>query len=168
MNLTFPGSADYKNMGKVGGPLGGKISVESGHLASLRTFENQSRASKAANFKHREEKRVLGIALGREAVESGRLASLRTHEHQVKAGREGGKIGGRIGGPKAGRKNVETGHIQALGKEWGRKNVESGHLASLRTPEHQRAASKISNCLQWHVRRGKPCICGKHLLEDKK
>jgi hypothetical protein len=41
-------------------------------------------------------------------------------------------------------------------KKAGMKNVESGHLASLRTPEHQRNASKISNskkvlCPDGHV-----------------
>jgi hypothetical protein len=48
------------------------------------------------------------------------------------------------------------------GKVTGRMNVESGHLESLRTPEHQRMAGMIANCLRWNIRRGKPCTCGKH------
>jgi len=55
---------------------------------------------------------------------------------------EDGRKSGRIGGCVQGRKNVESGHIQALGHIWGPKAVESGQLASLRTPEHQQRAGR--------------------------
>lgn len=69
--------------GKIGGPKCGKIAVESGQLASIRTKENQSKGGKIQ---------------GPRNVESGQWASLRTPEHQKKAGSAGGKIGGHITG----------------------------------------------------------------------
>jgi hypothetical protein len=53
-------------------------------------------------------------------------------------------------GKEQGQKNSDTGFIQKLGSKQGRENVRSGHLARLRTPEHQQKASHI----YWHVRRG--------------
>jgi hypothetical protein len=93
----------------------------------------------------------LGVIGGRIAVESGQLASVRNIQALV-------------------QKNIETGHIQALGRVYGRKavesgrlvkictrevrarggritgrnNVENGHLARLRTPEHQKLAGSIA------------------------
>ena len=102
---------------------------------------------------------IQGHIQGKMAVESGLLASLRTHEHQVAAGRIAGRKAvknghlpaaqakavrklAELGWPKEiGRRNVENGHIRALGLIQGRKNVENGHLAGLRTPEHQRMAA---------------------------
>ena len=101
-----------------------------------------------------------GKIQGRVAVDSGLLASLRTPEHQKEAGRAAGRKAVKNGHLPAaqekarkrliemgwyeelGRRNVESGFIQALGRDQGRKNVENGHLASLRTPEHQAAAGR--------------------------
>jgi hypothetical protein len=165
MNLTFPGSDDYKIMGSLGGPIGGRIggratnestngrkgnggriggrvqgpiqgrkNVENGHLASIRTPENQAKG-------------------GRKNIESGHLASIRTPENCAK----GGRIAGRVNGRKA----VESGQLASLrtpehqtkaGRLGGLKNVESGHLASLRTPEHQAKAGRIGGRISAHNR----------------
>ena len=203
-NLTLPGSQDYKNSaalggrvafvtkagahgrsqdqrladckkgGQIQGPIQGRKNVESGHAQALGTKygcisgrKSVENGRLAALRKKNAESGALQAA-GRKAVESGRLARLRTPEHQRNAG------------IAAGKKSVESGQIQALGLEWGRKAVESGQLARLRTPEHQRAAglkaaqipghmtsiNKMANCVRWNVRRGKPCICGRHEQEE--
>jgi hypothetical protein len=74
-----------------------------------------------------------------------------------------------------GQANVDSGHIQALGrkqvikirglggkvsgKNVGRRNVESGQMASI-----QREGSRAGTCVQYYIGRGKPCICGRHTL----
>jgi hypothetical protein len=73
-----------------------------------------------------------------------------------------------------GQANVDSGHIQALGrtqvvkirglggkvsgKNVGRRNVESGQMASI-----QREGSRVGTCVQYDIGRGKPCTCGRHL-----
>lgn len=132
MNLTFPGSDDYKYSSKMGGK---------------RTHELHPELSTKNGY-------LYGPLGGRIAVESGQLDKCRTFEHQQKAGRVGGRKssdwrklnpekarqiwrqGGLIQGPIQARKNVESGWIQAL----GRANAESGLLIR---------ASHI----RWHVNR---------------
>ena len=54
MNVTLPGSADYKNLGTIGGrnqpreakAKGGRITVESGQLASVRTPESLAKGGR--------------------------------------------------------------------------------------------------------------------------
>lgn len=48
---------------------------------------------------------------------------------------------------RAGRRNVETGHIKELGRSQGLENVRNGHLSRLRTPEHQRTAGLRAGAL---------------------
>lgn len=48
-------------------------------------------------------------------------------EISKEAGKKGGKIGGKI--------NIESGHIQALGKKWGKIAVESGQIYEIITKE---------------------------------
>ena len=116
MNLIFPGSIDYEHLGRTYGHIGGHIAVERGHIQAL--------------------------------------------------GRSG--VGGRIGGPIQGRKHAEnkTGvcgrtpeqiseHAYMGGCISGRKAVESGQIQAL-------GRSGITNCLRWNIRRGKSCVCGKH------
>jgi len=110
----------------VQGKIRGRNEVENGHLASLRTPEHQ---------------RAAGRAAGRKAARNGHLPAA-----QAKARKRLGEIGWY---EELGRRNVESGHIQALGRMQGRKNAENGHLAGLLTPEHQRRAAHT----RWHVRR---------------
>jgi hypothetical protein len=57
------------------------------------------------------------------------------------------------------------------------KNVESGHLERMRNLPQTKAAQRIHGrkafesgqlaggcCLRWNIRRGKPCVCGRHLI----
>ena len=78
MNVTLPGSADYENMGTIGGPIAGRIAVESGQLASVRTPESLAKGG-----------RIGGPIAGRIAVESGQLARISTPESLAKGGRIG-------------------------------------------------------------------------------
>jgi hypothetical protein len=80
-----------------------------------------------------------GINSGQIAVASGRMElmlSLITPESMVERG------------TTQGRKNIETGHVQRMGRAQGRRNVESGHLERIKTPEvlqaGGRAAGKIA------------------------
>lgn len=73
-----------------------------------------------------------------------------------------------------GQANVDSGHIQALGrkqvinirglggkvsgKNVGRRNVESGQMASI-----QQEGSRVGSCVRHYINKGKPCVCGRHL-----
>lgn len=127
MNITLPGSDDYKNMGL----LGGQISKESGQIQAF---------AKSG---------VGGRIAGRIRVESGGLASISTYENRAK--------GGRVQGAIQGRKNVESGHLfnirtkehqSAAGRISGRMNVESGHMDRMRDVNPYNGPH-----IRWHVRR---------------
>jgi hypothetical protein len=112
-------------------------------------------------------------ALHRKNVESGHLDRIRrlaalslTPEQRSKFGHVGGSIGGRISGPIQGRKNVESGHIQELGRIQGCKNVENGHIQSLGRAQGRKnienghlaritvLGGRAASHIRWHVRRG--------------
>jgi len=110
---------------------------------------------------------VFKVVQGRKGAENGHLARLRTPEHQKMAGLLGGQ------------KNIESGHIQALGKIQGRKNVENGHFVRVSTfesrakggqasgrkkvesgeiyrmvtPQSCSKGAQAANHLRWHVKR---------------
>lgn len=137
MNLTLPIFDDYKNLGKLSGSIQGPKNVENGHMERMR-------------------KKI-------------------TPEMWVEIHRKGGLV--------TGNNNIKTGHIQRLGRE----NIKSGRLASVTTKETCAAGGRrhfelygnpgtfegrskvgriygrITCCLRWNIRRGKPCVCGNHL-----
>jgi len=129
MNLTFPGSTDYTNMGLIGGPIVGRKNVESGLLASIcrsggfKTFELHGNPATKEGW----------LKAGRIAVENGQLASLRTAEHQRKAGRERIRLYGIPSTPegraKGGRStcclrwNIRRGKLCVCGTH-GKQNVD--------------------------------------------
>jgi hypothetical protein len=84
MNLTLPGSIDYRSMGLIGGRVQGPKNVESGALAKI-----QSAGGRVSGRMNSESGRIqeLGHTQGRKNVESGQLASI-----QSMAGRAGGRI----------------------------------------------------------------------------
>ena len=136
MNITLPGSIDYKVAGKL------RIAIH----GNPHTPEGSSKGG-----------RTQGPISGRKAVESGQLMNISTPENRAKGGRT----------------NAESGHMSKIGKLYGaiqgRKAVESGQLASVahlgnfaQPLEAKRLGGKISSCLQWNIRRSKPCTCGKH------
>jgi hypothetical protein len=158
MNLTFPGSVDYKNVGKIGG----QIAVDTGQIQELAKsgiggrigIRKQSREAKVAAG------RLGGFAQPREAkVKGGRRSfelygSWGTTEGRRKAGLKVNKLYPNLAvenGRKARKMNPESTIL--AGKKGGRKNVETGWIQRL---------ARITNCLRWNIRRGKPCVCGEH------
>ena len=154
MNVLFPGSQDYKNLGK----LGGRVNSESGQIQALAKSGIGGRKSRelrvgvfSPNFNLSEAGKKAGQiavekgqiqALGREAVKSGQLARITTPETRIKAGKAAGRI------------RVESGffsseHQSRVGKIGGRvsglKNKESGHIQSI---------SALGTHAQWHVAKG--------------
>ncbi len=85
MNLTLPGSADYKNMGTIGGPIGGPIGSRE---AKAKGSRNQPREAKVKGSRNqpREAKAKGGHTQGCKNVESGHLARIRTPESSAKGG----------------------------------------------------------------------------------
>jgi hypothetical protein len=104
MNLSFPGSADYKNMGEIIGPIRGRKNVESGQFASIKTFESCSKGGRIS---------------GQKSAESGTLARVRNLP-QTKEGQR-----------RAGRKAVESGSLLRAARLSGLKAVENGHQARI-------------------------------------
>jgi hypothetical protein len=156
MNLTLPGSDDYKNFGKIGGQIGGST----GGRATNKTTEGRKGNGGRKNLldgtgifgrsagQHSEDSRRagltnvitgqihrLGVAFGpisgRKAVESGQLSRIRSIENSVKGGRIGGRLGSREGKARQGRIN-------------GLKAAENGNLARARVGALH---------IRWHVRR---------------
>jgi len=136
MNLTLPGSDDYRNLGKLGGPIGGRIAgrknIESGHITALGRKNVESGRLAALG-------RIGGRVAGRIAVESGQLASVAS-------------LGGRV----SGRANAESGHITALARSGvgGRKGGPIGGKS--KSPKKLAACAsnfRIASHNRWHVRR---------------
>lgn len=169
MNLVIPGSQDYKEVGRIqglinaknktgvcgrsfekmsedgrlGGLVGGKKNVESGHI------------------------RNVGLNQGKKNVESGFLDSIRTHDGSVKGGRTQSRIMVENGDWERIKNLPQSIEARSMnGKNQGRKNVESGLWASFQTSEHKARAGAIAGrincCMRWNIKRGKPCTCGKH------
>ena len=97
-----------------------------------------------------------GVISGRLAVESGRIQALgksgiggrrATELHPDLASRRG-HIGGRRTFELHGNPGTPEGRAKA-----GRKNLETGHIQRL---------ARIANCLRWNINRGKECVCGTH------
>jgi hypothetical protein len=170
MNLTLPGSDDYKAMANLGASLGGKSQSREAKVIGGRIQGSiQGRKNVESG-----QIQSLGRIYGRIEVKSGLLERIRTPEHQSKAaaeagrkalesgqiqalGRKQGLISGRkavesghlsriqsAGGCAGGRKAVESGQIITLGRVQGRKNVESGHLTKILTPEVRSRGGRTS------------------------
>jgi hypothetical protein len=133
-----------------------------GHIAT----ENQRKASRQNGYASIERLQTYltfevlseaGRKGGMRNVESGHIYRLPTPE----SCRAGGRSAGRLAVTRGQLARVRTPESCARGGQTsglilGKKNVESGFLASLRTPEHQRAASMASTHRRWHVKRGIP------------
>jgi hypothetical protein len=132
MNFIVPGSADYKNLGKLGGAIGGQTNAKNGHMAYMTSLP-QTKAAQSAVGK------VSGRIQGRKNAENGHFDRIK----ELPQSKEAMLICGRT----QGRKNALSGHLVRIGTEQGRKNGPNG----IRTC-----------CLRWNVRRGNPCICGWH------
>jgi hypothetical protein len=161
MNLTFPGSADYASMGKVGG------------IASALIPGHHSRAGKIGG---RIGGKIGGKINGKLSVDNGRLASLRTPEHQAEAGRRcieihgnritpemcsmGGKIGGRLAWDSGQLSSVTTkescskGGVASSAKNHANKNEQGKSLHAIKAGLIGGKKGGPAAChLRWHVRR---------------
>lgn len=139
--------------------------VASEHLEMIRanTFRNHNLSNKQSpldqklfGFFGARDLSVLGGKIGgRKNVLSGHLKSISS-----KGGQAAGLINGRLNGlilarlkkgvcdPKIASKGGQLG-----GPVSGRIAVSTGQLASLRTPQHQSAAARVSNHIRWHINR---------------
>jgi predicted GIY-YIG superfamily endonuclease len=71
------------------------------------------------------------------------------------------------GNGRGGKKNVESGHIQALGREQGKKHVESGHLARVRNPSKAgKIGGPIGGKMLWVNKDGKNTRVDPLLLQN--
>ena len=125
-----------------GGRASGRVSVETGRLASLRTKEHQAKAGRIG---------------GQKAVESGQLARILELPQSIAARKKNGRKAGRI----RGRQAVESGELARIrelpqskaaqresgrkyGRENGHKNVESGQFARMMELPQTKAAQKAN------------------------
>lgn len=108
MNLTLPGSVDYKELGRITG----RWHAKNGHMDRIRTKESCAKGGRIGGrvrlARHgnsltpeicKKGGQIMGPIQGRKNVESGQLASIRTPENWKKAGEA----------------NVRSGHMSALG-----------------------------------------------------
>jgi len=128
MNLIFPGSQDYFNIGKIGG----KTNARNKTGICGRTPEKMS-----------EDGHKGGRIAGRISVETGRLAHLRTKEHQSKAGR----LAARITNSKLTHEQRQKAGRLTVQKTTSEQRQAWGRLGGLLGGYH-------STHKRWHVDRG--------------
>jgi hypothetical protein len=120
------------NMAKAG-RVSGRKNVESGHLLNIASIGGKIGGRKNADVPGR--MKSMSLKQPREAkVLGGLRAGKKNVEtgHIHRLGLEYGIKNGLMYGPLGGQKNVETGHIKNLGHTQGKINAESGFLAELR------------------------------------
>jgi hypothetical protein len=164
MNLTFPGSVDYKTLGKIGGLIGGPIggciqgrrNVESGQIASIRGIGGLIGGLIAGRIAA-EKGQIQAVGYlggrisGRKSVENGRLAQLREKNSE-----EGVflAVGRKHAENKTGVCGISKERLREQGLKCGRKHIESGH--AFRLPH-----------LRWHVSKGVRSDSCKFCQEEK-
>ena len=162
MNLTFPGSDDYKGMSGVSWldperrpkqkalltRLNQDPKFRANNLVLLKRLNQdakfrarQSSAMTKYWREHPEEARNAGIRVGTWAVDTGHLEALRTPEHQLKAGKAGAKKANQLHKKRGtGRYSSETqSRVSRMAGPMAVKKKRQA-LAKARTPEHQKEA----------------------------
>jgi len=151
MNLSLPGTSDYKNIGRMAsredkiraGILGGKANIASGWA----------------------------LKLGQESVESGHLSLSTTKETRSKGGQKGGprrfelwgsprtiegsRKGGLTQGPISGRKAVLSGQLKSVASLGGKIGGPIG--GKKKSPAKTAACQQnaiVGRHTRWHVKRG--------------
>lgn len=140
MNLSLPGSLDYKILGK----MSAIINRQNKTSAVFSRTQEQQKANSVflrnwwknmplqQKEKHIENFRNMGKKFGNQNVINGHLAIIRQNPKRLS----------NLRAKKQGVRAKESGQIQALGKTG--------------------VGGKISRCLRWNIKRNKPCICGVH------
>lgn len=137
----------------VGGRIGGRKNVESGHLRSV-----SAKAGRLGGLKTMELYGNPGTPEGR--TKGGRLGS-RNQPYEEKV--RGGRIAGRITKEK-GTGLFVPGYLQkGIGGRATNETTEGrkGNGGRIGGP----IGSRITNCVRWKVNRGLPCVCGHHRKE---
>ena len=188
MNLILPSSQDYTDVAHLGGRravelgvgvhslkwrgVGGRKTVELG--VGVHSPEARARALMAARITgniNREKKLGIYGLTSEQRVQAGHkggtISGNNNKEKSVgycgltfEQRSEAGHKGGAISGPIVGKRNVKSGlltRIQSIGGKIG------GRISG---PANGRKQAPITNCLRWNIRRGKPCICGRHLVPE--
>lgn len=139
-NKSLPGSDDYKRMGALGCSLGGQIQ---GAVHA----KNRTGVCGRSPENILEDARKGGIQVNiihpNQASENG----YKSHRLYPDLAFRRGKLGGA-------KTASIPGHMAKAGRIGGRVGGRIG--------------GKISACLQWVVRRGKACVCGKHVVNEVK
>jgi hypothetical protein len=113
---------------------------------------------------------ISGPAVGRRNAESGRVNVIGKLGGQAAV--QSGQLASVTPLARAGLKQWIKDHPEAHAENCskaGRKNVETGHMTRMRsklTPELLTLGGRISMCNRWNIRRGKPCTCGTHSIKD--
>jgi hypothetical protein len=132
MNLTLPGSSDYKSLGVVGNREGkrksGLRAFKTGQLASAGL---QTRFSPGRQMSEQEKERVTRLILS--AGEKTRFKLGVKHSEEMREKRS-----------------------KAL------KSVVYSVERKANLVRTAYKGGRITNCLRWNIRRGKACTCGKH------
>lgn len=113
MNLTFPGSKDYKNVGLLGAAIGGSIGgpiVRDKKLGIHSLYFDHSNAGRKGGLK---------------VVESGHLQSISS-------------AGGKVSGALVGKRNAETGRMKEVQKAGLGKGGKIGGPKGMHTRWHTR------------------------------
>jgi hypothetical protein len=141
MNLTFPGSHDYKVMGVLGGSAYRKFGHPGNKNAHLNlTFEARSKGAKRRNEIYAEFAVEIGRRSGQKNVESGHIQAL---------------------GRKQGRKLVETGVLASYRTPEHQAEACRARNAIHGNPQTKEGSLKGA-CGFWNIKRNKPCTCGMH------
>lgn len=186
MNMTLPGSTDYRNIAAIGG----QIAAESGQIQKLASTYGTENAANARKYLTSEILKANGRLVakryssvnGIQSVESGCLAKARSKLTTEEMSANGRKTkerqlgifapefdkskGGRIGGRKA----TESGQLakarehcnyKKMGQVGGRSAVDTGQLAKARERCNYKKMGQTVNHNRWHLNRGisKPETC---------
>jgi hypothetical protein len=129
MNLTFPGSADYKNLGRLAAAANtdrikalGRENVDSGFLASIRNTERAIKARKENGYRmgernknflnpyhsDKEHQRKAGRLGGKSAVDSGQIYEIQKLPQTQRAHRAVGKLAVDSGQLKRARESTQA------------------------------------------------------------
>jgi hypothetical protein len=164
MNLTFPGSKDYENMGKISGPIVGRTIFENGTglfgmadeqkseavcKGGRKSFENRTGLFGMTDEQKSKAAHKGGHKGGHKTFENKTGIFSMTAEEKFEAGRKGGRNSGHEDKVRAAR----------LG---GRK------IAERLSKEGMAALGRKATCLRWNINRGKPCVCGMHEQQMQK
>jgi hypothetical protein len=138
MNLTIPGSQDYKSIGRISGA----VNTKNGNLDRARNLPQAKIAQRKVGRKAAESGQIqaIGKKYNFKNLEKSRLISICS---------------------KAGTISSFALHLDKNEKGKSLLAVKAGK-STASIPGHMKKASLKALCARWNIRRDKPCTCGKH------